>query len=81
MHTRTSYPDAAVVAEGVWKRYGRNEVTVTAGSAALVATVRELDRASVATDDIGLRRPTLDDVFLRLTGHAAEAGHEQSEVA
>jgi ABC-2 type transport system ATP-binding protein len=34
--------------------------------------VRELDEAHVAIDDIALRRPTLDDVFLSLTGHAAE---------
>ena len=27
----------------------------------------------VEADDIGVRRPTLDDVFLGLTGHAAEA--------
>ena len=34
--------------------------------------MRELDDAGIAIDDIGLRRPTLDDVFLALTGHAAE---------
>jgi len=34
---------------------------------ALVAVVRELDRAGVAVEDVALRRPTLDDVFLRLT--------------
>jgi ABC-2 type transport system ATP-binding protein len=34
--------------------------------------VRELDAAGVAIDDLGVRRPTLDDVFLALTGHAAE---------
>src|SRR5215213_7286132 len=33
---------------------------------------RVLDDAGVAIDDFGLRRPTLDDVFLALTGHAAE---------
>jgi ABC-2 type transport system ATP-binding protein len=48
----------------------RVSAPVTGGSAALVAAVRELDRAGVRTDDIALRRPTLDDVFLRLTGHA-----------
>ena len=30
------------------------------------------DEAGIHIDDIGLRRPTLDDVFLALTGHAAE---------
>lgn len=41
---------------------------------ALTGVVRSLDDAGVAADDIALRRPTLDDVFLRLTGHTAEAG-------
>ena len=36
--------------------------------AALTGVVRGLDAAGVAADDIGVRRPTLDDVFLRLTG-------------
>jgi ABC-2 type transport system ATP-binding protein len=34
--------------------------------------VRRLDSAGVAVDDIALHRPTLDDVFIALTGHAAE---------
>ena len=34
--------------------------------------MRDLDEAAIGIDDIGLRRPTLDDVFLSLTGHAAE---------
>jgi ABC-2 type transport system ATP-binding protein len=34
--------------------------------------IRDLDEAGIAIDDIGLRRPTLDDVFLTLTGHIAE---------
>jgi ABC-2 type transport system ATP-binding protein len=38
----------------------------------VVDAVRRLDEAGVGVDDIGLRRPTLDDVFLALTGHAAE---------
>jgi ABC-2 type transport system ATP-binding protein len=42
------------------------------GARSLVQVVRELDEAHVAIDDIALRRPTLDDVFLSLTGHAAE---------
>ena len=33
-----------------------------------------LGEASIEVDDIGLRRPTLDEVFLTLTGHAAEEG-------
>ena len=38
----------------------------------LVDAVRALDVAGVKVDDLALRRPTLDDVFLTLTGHAAE---------
>ena len=45
-------------------------VPATGGSAALVQVVRDLDEASIGIDDIALRRPTLDDVFLALTGHA-----------
>ena len=36
----------------------------------LVAAVRTLDAAGITPTDIGLRRPTLDDVFVALTGHA-----------
>ena len=39
----------------------------------LVELLRRLDAASVRVSDVGLRRPTLDDVFLSLTGRAAEA--------
>src|SRR6266496_3419953 len=42
------------------------------GSDALIRAVRGLDRAGVETRGLALRRPSLDDVFLALTGHAAE---------
>jgi ABC-2 type transport system ATP-binding protein len=42
------------------------------GSEALVEAVRSLDAAGVQTQGLALRRPSLDDVFLALTGHAAE---------
>jgi ABC-2 type transport system ATP-binding protein len=58
-------------------------VTVPAkgGAQRLIQVVRDLDEAGVAIDDIALRRPTLDDVFLALTGHAAEqrAGETNGE--
>ena len=38
----------------------------------IVEAVRRLSDAGVEVDDLALRRPTLDDVFLTLTGHAAE---------
>jgi ABC-2 type transport system ATP-binding protein len=42
------------------------------GSDALVETVRALDAANLETRGLAMRRPSLDDVFLALTGHAAE---------
>src|SRR5215472_8569472 len=42
------------------------------GSDALIEAVRILDNAAVETRGLALRRPSLDDVFLALTGHAAE---------
>jgi len=46
------------------------------GSRTLTSVVRELDAVDVEPDDIALRKPTLDDVFLTLTGHKAEAEDE-----
>lgn len=45
---------------------------VRRGAAVLIDAVRELDVAGVNVIDIVLRRPSLDDVFLTLTGHVAE---------
>jgi len=42
------------------------------GTKALMDTLREFDDAKLHPLDIGLKRPSLDDVFLALTGHAAE---------
>ncbi|HEU5002450.1 MAG TPA: ATP-binding cassette domain-containing protein [Actinomycetota bacterium] len=46
------------------------------GPALLAETVRRLDGAGVTFTDLAMRRPTLDDVFMALTGHAAEANGE-----
>jgi ABC-2 type transport system ATP-binding protein len=43
------------------------------GSQALVEAVRRLDSVRIETDGLALRRPSLDDVFLAVTGHAAES--------
>ncbi|MBJ7594119.1 MAG: ATP-binding cassette domain-containing protein [Candidatus Dormibacteraeota bacterium] len=43
------------------------------GSHAIVDAVRRLDAAGVETDGLALHRPSLDDVFLAVTGHAAES--------
>ena len=47
------------------------------GSDALIEAVRSLDAAGIETRDLRLRRPSLDDVFLALTGHAAEEEEDQ----
>ncbi|HVF02279.1 MAG TPA: ATP-binding cassette domain-containing protein [Rubrobacteraceae bacterium] len=52
--------------------------TVEGGARLLAAVVRDLDRAGVQLDDLGLRRPTLDDVFLALTGHSAETEEDSA---
>jgi ABC-2 type transport system ATP-binding protein len=59
-------------------------VPVAGGAAALTAAIRSLDAESIALSDIALRRPTLDDVFLALTGHTsgyADPSSENLEVA
>ena len=43
--------------------------------------IRELDAAGVHVDDIGFRRPTLDEVFLALTGRPAEEAPVDEESA
>jgi ABC-2 type transport system ATP-binding protein len=45
---------------------------VSGGAAVLTDALRRLDAAHIVLDDVGLRRPTLDDVFLSLTGHPTE---------
>jgi ABC-2 type transport system ATP-binding protein len=47
----------------------------------IAEAVRRLDDAGVGIDDITVARPTLDDVFLELTGHAAEHVEEEQPVA
>ena len=58
-------------------RRSRSLITPIAGGAtALAEALHELNRARVAVQDVGLRRPTLDDVFLTLTGHAADPAED-----
>jgi len=83
-------------AAGVLERYAHGEggvrvdeqrryvgATVSRGSGLLAAVVRDLDAAGIEVDELGLHRPTLDDVFLTLTGHAAESEQpaEEKEIA
>ena len=60
---------------------GAVHVTVRHRRGAVVDAVRRLDAAGIAVDDAVVRRPTLDDVFLALTGRAAEpdAGQDERE--
>jgi len=54
-------------------------VPVTNGAQRLAAIVRDLDGAQIALDDLALRRPTLDDVFFSLTGHAVSEAEPPEE--
>src|SRR4029079_11038051 len=56
----------------------RISVPVGNGTASLVEGLRHLDAAGIAVSDVALRRPTLADVFLTLTGHMAEDDQKQS---
>jgi ABC-2 type transport system ATP-binding protein len=66
--------DEEPVAEGAVVR-----VAVRKRSGAVVEAVRRLDEAGVGVEDLATRRPTLDDVFLSLTGHAAETSDDDDE--
>jgi ABC-2 type transport system ATP-binding protein len=84
-------PEQIGPAREVLVGYGKGEVAVaehtrkltvpvTGGAKLLAEVIRDLDARGVEIDDIGLRRPTLDDVFISLTGHAAEAAEGNGEV-
>ena len=49
---------------------------VSTGAAALFEVLKTLDEAGIHALDVGLKRPSLDDVFLSLTGHSAEKKEE-----
>jgi ABC-2 type transport system ATP-binding protein len=57
---------------------GTLRVPLRSRAGAVAEAVRRLDAAGVGVDDIALRNPTLDDVFLTLTGRAAE-GEDEDE--
>jgi len=56
----------------------RLTVPVAGGAKLLAEVIRDLDAVGVEIDDIGLRRPTLDDVFISLTGHTAERAEDEN---
>jgi ABC-2 type transport system ATP-binding protein len=58
----------------------RLSVAVASHDGVLTRAIRELDGADVHVDDIGFRRPTLDEVFLSLTGRPAEDAPVREEI-
>jgi ABC-2 type transport system ATP-binding protein len=56
----------------------RLSIATSSGADCLLTLVRQLAAEGIEIDDIGLHRPSLDDVFLMLTGHAAEAESDQA---
>jgi ABC-2 type transport system ATP-binding protein len=77
VHDRAALPTAAqlLAPDGearIDEHTRRVTVPSSGGAQRLVGAVRDLDEAGIGIDDIGLRRPTLDDVFLTLTGRRAE---------
>ena len=54
----------------------RVTVGVAGGTKDLLVAVRRLDESGIEVQDIGIRRPTLDDAFLAMTGHSAEEEDE-----
>jgi len=54
-------------------------IPVTQGAQQLASVVRDLDAAHILLSNLALRRPTLDDVFLSLTGHAAGETEQSTE--
>ncbi|MFJ7177155.1 ATP-binding cassette domain-containing protein [Streptomyces massasporeus] len=86
VHEREHIQAATEVLAG----FGKGETTVeehmrkltapvTGGAKLLAEVIRELDTRGIEIDDIGLRRPTLDDVFLSLTGHVAETKDQEND--
>jgi ABC-2 type transport system ATP-binding protein len=60
----------------------RNRLLVPApdGSSTMAAVVRVLDSAGVPAEDLSIHKPTLDDVFLSLTGSSASTDEEDEEM-
>ncbi len=71
----------AALADGEGPHHDGQVVTVAiADRGALAQAVRRLDEAGIAVDDLALRRPSLDEVFLALTGHPAEEDPRNEDV-
>ncbi len=57
---------------------GEISIPVVGGPSIMAEVVRRLDAGGIVLSDLALRQPTLDDVFLALTGHSAEASQEDA---
>jgi ABC-2 type transport system ATP-binding protein len=68
---------AAIASDRPFVEDGSVSVPVAQRRGTIADAVRRLDDAGIAIDDIGVRTPSLDDVFLKLTGHAAEQEDEE----
>jgi hypothetical protein len=53
------------------RHHGKIVVPAPDGPATLTEALRRLDAAGITPEDVALHKPTLDDVFLALTGHRA----------
>ncbi len=87
IHDRTRLEEVRQILSGIGvgaasidEHTRRVTVPSDGGASRLINVVRQLGDAGVTIDDIALRRPTLDDVFLSLTGHQT-AGADQEQAA
>ncbi len=90
VHTASDLARAAEVVDGLGSdkakldaRNGRLTIPVgdQRGVDVLLAAAKRIDEANIRLDDLGVRRPSLDDVFLSLTGRMAEDGADEDEPA
>jgi len=70
---------ASIASDRPFLEDGRVRVPVTERRGTIADAVRRLDEAGIAIDDIAVSTPTLDDVFLTLTGRAVEQEAEEVE--
>jgi len=70
---------ASVASDRPFLEDGTVRVPVAERRGTIADAVRRLDEAGIAIDDISVSTPTLDDVFLTLTGHAVEQEAEEAE--
>jgi ABC-2 type transport system ATP-binding protein len=69
---------ASIASDRPFVEDGSVRVPVAERRGTIANAVRRLDDAGIAIDDISVSTPTLDDVFLNLTGHATEPEAEES---